>query len=112
MTRHPVSFDVATLAKHWSVSTTFVYDLIAAGELPAWRLGGKLWRIHPDAVGAYECRQATALSRSLDDARTGPPIAHGKLNGLMAADRTASRLARMTARPQRLALVHSGPRET
>ena len=105
------AFTVATLAEHWGVSDTFVYDRIGARELQAFKLGGKLWRIRPEAVEDYECRQTIECCPSDASGRTAPPIDTGRSSGLMNADRTASRLARMTARPQKLALVHSGPRE-
>jgi DNA binding domain, excisionase family len=49
-------YTVSALADLWGVSTTFIYDLLARGELPAFRLGGKLWRIRAADVEAYECR--------------------------------------------------------
>ncbi len=54
----PKALTVANVAQHWGVSTTFVYDQIAAGKLEAFRLGGKLIRIKPEAVADYE-RRAT-----------------------------------------------------
>ena len=47
---------VAQLAEHWQVSDTFIYDEIKAGRLEAFKLGGKLWRVSPQAVVAYEDR--------------------------------------------------------
>ena len=49
-------YTVATLARVWGVSSTFIYDLLARGELPGFKLGGKLWRIKAADVEAYECR--------------------------------------------------------
>jgi excisionase family DNA binding protein len=46
-----------SLAEHWQCDDAVIYRLIAKGELQAFRLGGKLWRIRGDAVEAYEkCR--------------------------------------------------------
>ena len=104
-------YDVAGLAARWGVSTTFVYDLIQARQLQAWRLGGKLWRIRSEAVEEYECRQTIALSPSHDGEPMVAPIEAIRSNGLTPRDRTASRLARLTVRPQKLALVHTGHRE-
>lgn len=47
-------FTVASLAAHWGVSATKVYEEIHAGRLDAFKLGGKLYRIRPQAVLAYE----------------------------------------------------------
>lgn len=47
-------FTVATLAAHWGVSTTKIYDEIRGGRLQAFKLGGTLYRIKPEAVAAYE----------------------------------------------------------
>ncbi len=50
----PLAYTVASLAERWGTSDTFVYDQIKAGRLRAFRLGGKLIRIRPDAVDEYE----------------------------------------------------------
>lgn len=47
---------VAAVAARWQASTTFVYSLLERGELPGFKLGGKLWRIKASDVEAYECR--------------------------------------------------------
>ncbi len=49
-------FSVASVAKRWDTSTTLVYSLLLSGVLPGFKLGGKLWRIRPEDVEAYECR--------------------------------------------------------
>lgn len=53
------AFTVASLAAHWGVSTGKVYEEIHAGRLDAFKLGGKLYRIRPEAVAEYE-REAEA----------------------------------------------------
>lgn len=52
-------YTVAQLAAYWQCSTTFVYDRINAGELRAFKLGGKLFRVSTEAVEEYEQRGAT-----------------------------------------------------
>lgn len=52
----PKAWSVAALAEQWECSTTFVYQHIACGNLRAWKLGGKLYRIPVDAVEEYEAR--------------------------------------------------------
>lgn len=47
---------VPKLAQRWAVSDTFVYQLLNSGDLPGFKLGGKLWRIKHSDVEAYECR--------------------------------------------------------
>ncbi len=49
----------AALADRWGVSSSFVYNLLNSGTLPGFKLGGKLWRIKPSDVEAYECRDQT-----------------------------------------------------
>jgi excisionase family DNA binding protein len=54
MTARPLT--VAQLATYRQCSDTFIYDRINAGQLRAFKLGGKLWRITPEAVAEYEIR--------------------------------------------------------
>jgi len=49
-------YTVAQLADYWQCSDTFIYDRINAGELRAFKLGGKLWRVRADAVEEFEQR--------------------------------------------------------
>lgn len=91
-------YSVATLAEHWGCGTDTVYSLIRGGDLPAFKLGGKLLRIRSDEVERYEC-QTTPCS----DIATNSP-----LSGTKADDATDIRLERLIARPQRPQLVHSG----
>lgn len=49
-------YTVAALAGRWGTSDSFVYNLLNAGVLPGFKLGGKLWRIKIADVEAYECR--------------------------------------------------------
>jgi excisionase family DNA binding protein len=101
------SCTVAELADRWQVTTTTIYSLIYRGELRAWRLGGKLWRINLDAIGEYECRD-TPSDASAAPVETAASTATMSCTGETMPDRTVYRLARMTARPQRLSLVTSG----
>lgn len=48
------AFTVAALAERWSVSTDTVYAMIHSGRLKAFRFGGKLYRIRPEEVEAFE----------------------------------------------------------
>jgi excisionase family DNA binding protein len=53
----------AMLAREWECSERHIRNLIAANELRAFRLGGKLLRIPADAVEDFKCRN-TASSGS------------------------------------------------
>lgn len=47
-------YSVATLAEHWQCGTDTVYALIHSGQVRAFKLGGKLWRIRADEVERFE----------------------------------------------------------
>ncbi|MDX0911897.1 excisionase family DNA-binding protein [Sinorhizobium medicae] len=47
-------FSPKTLAEHWDCSERHVRNLIASGEIRAFRLGGKLLRIPWDEVDRFE----------------------------------------------------------
>lgn len=53
---------VATLAAHWGCSTDTIYALVKSGELPHFKLGGKLIRIRSDQVDAFERREQPDIS--------------------------------------------------
>lgn len=55
-------FSPLTLAQEWGCSERHVRNLIASGQLAAFRLGGKLLRITPQAVEDFVCRQTAASS--------------------------------------------------
>lgn len=46
----------ATLAKKWECSERHVRNLITSGQLPSFRLGGKLLRIRGEEVEKFECQ--------------------------------------------------------
>lgn len=50
----------ATLAKHWQCSERHIRNLIASGELPSFRAGGKLLRIRGDEVEKFECQSGAS----------------------------------------------------
>lgn len=52
----PTTMTARSLAERWGVSTTMIYDMLHAGDLPGFRLGGKLWRIPIAEVEKYERR--------------------------------------------------------
>ena len=46
----------AKLAERWLCSERHIRNLIDRGELPAFRLGGKLYRIRTEDVEVFECQ--------------------------------------------------------
>jgi len=77
----------AALAREWECSERHIRNLVAAGQLRAFRLGGKLLRITAEAAEDFQCRQTTASDGSMD-ASASPG---GKM-----ADDTVTRLGPMT----------------
>ncbi|MCI1001765.1 helix-turn-helix domain-containing protein [Ochrobactrum sp. C6C9] len=55
-------FSPVTLAKRWECSEKHVRHLIKSGELKAFRLGGKLYRIKESEVVAFESRDIETAS--------------------------------------------------
>jgi len=95
-------FSVAALAAYWEVSDQFIYDEIRAGRLRAFKLGGKLWRIRPEAVEEYECRGVTQSGGCAESSASSGPIQQQRQD---AAD---MRLERQIELPRRPRLVSSG----
>jgi excisionase family DNA binding protein len=64
---------VRELAVRWKVSQDVVYDLLTSKELLGRKIGGN-WRVHSDAVHAYEAsgipkqRRESAKFRTVPDA--------------------------------------------
>lgn len=59
-----------SLAAHWGCSAAHVRNLIHKGELRAFRLGKRLFRIMPDAVREYEEAQLAILA---EEAKANAP---------------------------------------
>lgn len=84
-------YSVASLAAHWGCGTDTVYSLIHSGDLKAFKLGGKLFRIRADEVERFECQTTTPCN----DTETYSPSYSTK-----ADDATDIRLERLIARRQ------------
>ena len=67
----PNVFTPATLAAWWECSERHVRNLIDSGELRAFRLGGKLWRIRPQEVEAFECQSGDLPASEVNTASHG-----------------------------------------
>lgn len=50
------------LAERWQCSERHIRNLVAAGDLRAFKLGGRLIRISFDAIEEYEARNTSAPS--------------------------------------------------
>ncbi len=62
-------FSVNSLAEYWGCSPNLVRGMIKAGELPHFRLGGKMLRIRYEDVKEWELTQSesTASEGSMGD---------------------------------------------
>jgi len=90
----PRVYTPAALAREWLCSERHIRNLVAAGQLRGFRLGGKLLRIPSDAVEEFIACRNTASDGSTD-ASASPggatengtvtrlePLARARLNGL------------------------------
>lgn len=88
-----------TLAEHWDCSPRHIRNMIREGELPAFRLGGKLLRIRPEDVEAYECQQIGASSDTeASTASPGPTQSAPQDDGVISLERQTQK--RRTAAPR------------
>jgi len=83
----PRVYTPAALAREWCCSERHIRNLVAAGQLRAFRLGGKLLRIQSDAVEEFIACQNTA-----SDGSTNASASHG----IPAEPDTVTRLQPMT----------------
>jgi excisionase family DNA binding protein len=92
-------FTVASLAEHWQVSTTHVYNLIASGRLGHLRIGSAI-RIRRQDVEAFEAK-AWHAPGATDQPSSSPTAADVMLLSFGGRDaRTAFRRAQRMSRPQ------------
>jgi excisionase family DNA binding protein len=67
----PTVYTPATLASKWACSERHVRNMIDRGELPAFRLGGKLWRIRSEDVEIFECQNGGSHDCAANSASHG-----------------------------------------
>ena len=91
-------YDVPTLAERWACSPRTIRSLVASGELPSFRLGGKLVRIRADDVEKFECRNTPS-----NDTEASLPSSTTR-----EADAAAIRLERQIGRQQKPPRAASG----
>jgi excisionase family DNA binding protein len=86
-------FTPATLAQEWGCSERHVRNLVAAGQLRAFRLGSKLLRIPAEAVEEFACQHtASGTSEGSSPSSSGEsesgtvtalePLTRARLNAL------------------------------
>ncbi|WP_082583460.1 helix-turn-helix domain-containing protein [Mesorhizobium sp. Root695] len=78
------------VADLWLCSERHVRNLIAAGDLPSFKLGGKLLRIRGEDVEAYECR--TGASHGLGVVSPLPSTGTENVTAIPSAPVTRARL--------------------
>ena len=66
-------YTVQELASRWQVSDEAIYDLIRRKDdpLPAFRVGGKLWRIRAEDVETWESAGGNTKSDATGSERSG-----------------------------------------
>ena len=70
----PNVFTTRTLADRWDCSPQHIRDMIKSGDLDAFPLGPKAWRIPIEAVAKVEaqrCPRKTTNHTGSDDSKTG-----------------------------------------
>ena len=64
-------FTPATLADRWQCSERHIRNMVDRGELPAFRLAGKLIRIRAEDVEMFECQAGGSQSYAENSASHG-----------------------------------------
>ncbi|TGV15779.1 DNA-binding protein [Mesorhizobium sp. M8A.F.Ca.ET.173.01.1.1] len=67
----PNVYTPAMLAERWECSERQVRNMVAAGVLPAFRLGGKLLRIRGADVERFECQNGASQDYAENSASHG-----------------------------------------
>jgi excisionase family DNA binding protein len=93
-------FSVKTLAERWECSESHIRKAIAAGELRAFGIGGKLVRIAAEEVARIE----GGACRTSGSGGTAASLPHA---GTKVASDSAAHLVRLINRPQKLSLSSS-----
>jgi excisionase family DNA binding protein len=91
----PTVYTPATLAERWECSERHVRNMIASGDLPAFRLAGKLLRIRAEDVERFECQNGASPSSEDNTASHGTREPSGDVIDLEQATRK-----RRTAAPR------------
>lgn len=60
-----------TLADRWHCSERHIRNMIASGELPSFRLAGKLLRIRGEDVERFECQNGNSPALEANSASLG-----------------------------------------
>ncbi|MGR9130822.1 helix-turn-helix domain-containing protein [Rhizobium leguminosarum] len=65
------TFTPAKLAQRWECSERHIRNLISRGELPYFRVGGKLLRIRQEDVEKFECQSGDSPASEANTASHG-----------------------------------------
>ena len=88
-------YSIKTLAERWGCCERTIRNMIAAGRLPIYRVGGRLVRISAGAVDAWENGGGNTESvPTVSASSTGKPAQSGKTRRAATAEDLASRLPR------------------
>lgn len=84
-------FTPLTLAQYWDCSEHHVRNLISRGELRAFKLGERLWRIRGEDVEAYQCRNTQLAGSGENSPSSGMTPKAGTVTSLAPATRAKLR---------------------
>jgi hypothetical protein len=74
-------FTVLRLAERWDCGKDKIYDMLLAGDLIGFKLGGGSWRIAAAEVARYESGGSTASTDSSSDSSMERPSSRGGRRG-------------------------------
>jgi excisionase family DNA binding protein len=67
-------FTPESLAERWQCSARHIRTMATQGELPSFRLGGKLLRFRSEDVEAFECQSGGLPDETESSASPGTPL--------------------------------------
>jgi len=95
-------YSVASLAERWDCSRRHIMDLIHGGDLPAFRLGSKMYRIRARDVEAWESGNGETIGQETTGSATSRAKAARYGTRVAAATATGSELTKKSRRDLRL----------
>ena len=89
-TIEPIAYTVTQVAQRWGCSESHVRNLIEDGELPHFRLGGKLIRIKKEEIEKWETNTQSGATPWEGSTVDGSPSGGSKTEIVKSADASAS----------------------